>query len=270
MNTLSLVSVTIGSVFFGGGLLRLVAALLNANTASRVLGEEFMVYADVGTFAVGRHALRLKETKRISVTLMLAALLFMGYEYYSYQVSLVWLIGLLFAAASLRLSTQMIPGCILVLGRSERDTLLLQATINRTLAPFRAISLLQMSESDDETVLRAHSFRLGPNSDWVGAVQTLATFLPLLILDLRDSSDYVDEEVRIILQENYLYKTVFLTSNADSTPLRSRAKALALTVPDDHLVCVSSTEQCIALLRNILFVRRAVPTLENPIYLVRK
>lgn len=265
MTTGGTLSVAIGGVLSGVGALRLFNGLWNAKRIARVLGDEFMVYADVGTFAVGPHAVQLKETKRLGVSLMMAALLLMSYEYYSNKVSLVWLIGLLVAAASLRLSTQMIPGCILVLGRSAKQTLMLQEAMNNLLSPFRAISLLRMSRSEDELALRAHSFRLGPGSDWAGAVQTLATFMPLLVLDLRDSSEYVEDEIRIVFQKDYIYKTIFVTPNGDKTPLLQRAAALGIPVADNRIACVSGSEDCMRLLRDVLFVRRMVPTSSTPI-----
>lgn len=265
MTTAITISVVVGGLLSALGVRRLVGGLLDASKVARVLGDEFMVYAEVGTFAVGPHAMRLKETKRLGVSFLMGALLLTGYEYYHNEGALVWLIGVMVAAGSLRLATQMVPGCILVLGRSADNTLRLQETMNRALAPFRSISLLSMSKSEDELALRAHSFRLGPGSDWAGAVQTLATFMPLLVLDLRDSSDYVEEEVRIILQKGYLYKTVFVTRNRDKEPLRKRAQSLGVSYADDQVVCVSSAEECLELLRTVLLVKRVTPTPTNAI-----
>jgi len=265
MTTIDWVSIIGGAVFAAAGIVILASGLVQSVRVARVLGDEFMVYADVGTYSVGQFAVRLKETKRVGVSLMLGALLVISFEYYHDHVRLLWVAGLLIAAGGVRLSTQMIPGCILVLGRSAPDTLELQATINLVLAPFRAISLLQMADADDAIRLRAHSFRLGPNSDWVGAVQTLATFMPFMVLDLRDSSEFVEDEVRIVLEKRYLYKTVFVTRDGNAGPLHERATALNLPAPDGEILCVAGTDECIHVLRHVLFSVRQAPTREQPI-----
>jgi len=265
MTTLDWASIIVGAVFAAAGVVMLIGGLVHASRVARVLGDEFMVYADVGTFAVGRFSIRLRETMHVGVGLMLAALMVVLNEYYFQHVRVLWLAGILIAAGSLRLSTQMVPGCILVLGRSAPDTLGLQATINQLLAPFRAISLLKMADDADAIALRAHSFRLGPNSDWVGAVQTLATFMPLMVLDLRDSSEYVEDEVRIVLEKNYLYKTVFVTRDGHAGLLHERAAALNLPAPDGEILCVAETGECVEVLRHVLFTARQAPTRERPI-----
>jgi hypothetical protein len=265
MTPIDWASIIVGAAFAAAGVAMLAGGLVQASRVARVLGDEFMVYADVGTFSVGRFAVRLRETMHVGIGLMLGALLVVSNEYYYQHVRLLWLAGILIAASSLRLSTQMVPGCILVLGRSAPDTLGLQATINQLLAPFRAISLLKMADDDDAIRLRAHSFRLGPNSDWVGAVQTLATFMPLVVLDLRDSSEYVEDEVRIVLEKKYLYKTVFVTRDGNAAPLHTRAAELGLTAPDGEILCVSGPDDCIQMLRHVLFSARQAPTREQPI-----
>lgn len=265
MSKIDWASLIVGAVFAAAGIVSLAGGLVRAGRVAKVLGDEFMVYADVGTFSVGRFAVRLKETKRLGIGLMLGALLLVSNEYYYQHVRLLWVAGILIGAGGMRLATQMVPGCILVLGRSAPDTLGLQAAINKLLVPFRAISLLKMADADDAMALRAHSFRLGPNSDWVGAVQTLATFMPLMVLDLRDSSEYVEDEVRIVLEKKYLYKTVFVTRDGDAGPLHDRAADLGLTAPDGEILCVPGTDECIRVLWHVLFRVRQAPTREQPI-----
>jgi hypothetical protein len=153
----------------------------------------------------------------------------------------------------------------LVLGRSEKNTLALQAALNATLAPFRAISLLQTQSTDDEMLVKSHCFRVGPGDDWISAVEALCKFLPIVVLDLRDSTTYVEEEIRIVLQKGYLFKTVLVTPEARREPILARAHDLHVEPAEAEVVCVGDDAQCIELLRSVLSVQQTAPTQTRPL-----
>lgn len=226
-------------------------AFLSLRKVERMAGDEFMVDAHVATFSVESRAVGIKSTKEsahfyfgLSALGLLAALWF---ENWLFAPIIALFLGLGLQTAA----KQMVPGCILVLGRSEDTTIGLQVAIGQQLEPFRAISLLNVESKTaaNDHPAKAHSFRLGPDDDWVSAVQSLSFFMPIIILDIRDSSEYVEEEISIILKEAYAYKTIFITMNAATQKIVDRAGELNTEVDRGEIVCVADDDACIRLIK---------------------
>jgi hypothetical protein len=262
--TPEIVSLVVGGWCLLGGFASLAQGFMKNALLNRVFGDEFLLRADAGTYHVGRQAISVNESKRNGLLLLSGAILLLMHQIWNHTWSLAWLVGILAGIGCMRLAAQMVPGTILVLGRSERPTLSLQAQLNASLEPFRAISLLQTQMGDDELLVRSNCLRVGPGDDWVAAVETLCETLPVVVLDLRESTTYVEEEVRIVLEKRYLYKTVFITPEAEPAPIVDRAQTLGVESGPADLACVADAAQCVEVLRRVLLVAKAAPSPARP------
>jgi hypothetical protein len=259
-----IVSVSIGGLFLLVGLFLLGQGFVHNARLGRLFGEEFLVYADVGTYNVGSQASRIKETKLHGAVYLAGAIGLLLYAYWNHRWSLAWLMGILAFAACERFSKQMVPGSILVLGRSEKHALALQEHLNERLAPVRALSLLRTGPGR-EVIERPDCFRLGEADDWMEAVEKLCAYLPLVICDLRESTEAVEEEIRLLSRKQYLFKTVFVTPGGQREPVLERARQSNATVTAEDVVCVADEVECTRLLQGVLLGQNVAPTRERPL-----
>ena len=260
-----LVSVLVGGILLLGGLLSLAWGFLAARLVAQVVGDEFMFAADTGTYTVGGRAIHIKEVKREGLLYLLGALAVFAYALSNESWSLAWAVGLLAALGCARISTQMVPATILVLGQSETDTLELQARLNHDLGPFRAISLLQTRRGEDPVLLKGNCFRVGPGDDWVEAVEALCKLLPLVVLDVRGSSQNVDEEIEIVRREQYFFKTIFVTRAGGRDHIVRRTGEVGDAGPAAPVVCVTDNASCSRLVFRLLKQARLAPTRQRPL-----
>ncbi|MFM7168391.1 MAG: hypothetical protein ACKO3T_24355 [Planctomycetaceae bacterium] len=243
--------IILGAMISLPGVSDLCKAFLSLRKVEDMAGDEFLVDAHMATFSVESRAVGIKSRKESAhVFLGLAAVGLLSALWFE-NLCLAPFIGLFVGLGLQTASRQMVPGCILVLGRSEDTTIALQVAINQQLESFRAISLLNVESNTtaNDHPAKPHSFRLGDDGDWVSAVRSLSYFMPIIVLDIRDSSEYVEEEIGIILREAYAYKTIFITLNAATQKIVDKAGQLNAEVVPGEIVCVADDGACIRLIK---------------------
>lgn len=262
----TLVSVLLGGILLLGGLVSLAWAFFAARLVAQVVGEEFMLAADTGTYTVGGRAVHIREVKREGLLYLLGALAVFAYALSNESWSLAWAVGLLAALGCARISTQMVPATILVMGRSETDTLKLQARLNRDLGPFRAISLLQTRRGEDPVLLKGNCFRVGPGDDWVEAIEVLCNLLPLVVFDVRgENTEPVKEEIEIILREHLLFKTIWVMRAGGQDKIVRRAGETGDDGAAARVVFVTDNARCSRLVFRLLKQAKLAPTRQRPL-----
>ena len=102
------------------------------------------------------------------------------------------------------------PAGILVLGASTNEAFDLQATLRDKLFPHRPVSLLEDSGGfESRRRLPGDVFRISIG-DWQTAVWRFARTVEVIVVDARQLTPPVDEELRFLIAEDLTFKTVLL------------------------------------------------------------
>ncbi len=164
------------------------------------------------------------------------------------------------------------PASILVLGASGDEAVTLHAAIRDAVTPFRPVSFLE--EPIDTLSLKRQipgdCLRMGDRSDWRNCVYGMARALPLVVLDARNLTPLVREEIDYIAEHNLTYKTVVIaTDNVDVTfASPGRGNPASQSMPP--VMKVSGQHSVTGVLRYVLFERQSMPTVDEPLTAVAK
>ena len=130
---------------------------------------------------------------------------------------LIWF-GFIISAIIFPLSVYLnLPAFVLYLGTSSKDSLHLMRKVKNEIYPHRIVSLL-----DIETLRKSKGFRFESTLqitdcvrvertvDWFEAVTRLAKVTPIIILDVRSSSDAVSREIELLQEDTNALKTFII------------------------------------------------------------
>lgn len=130
-----------------------------------------------------------------------------------------WLCGILFLIGITQLFIGRRPTVVLVLGVSNATTMKLQAKLRDIIAPFfRPISLMQTGDMGDDMTIAGDCYRITETTTWEKAVMDICRVIPIIAIDLRESSEQVSWELKLV-ENNYLGRTLFLGGASDSSAM---------------------------------------------------
>ena len=111
-----------------------------------------------------------------------------------------------------------IPAVVLFLGRSSHETNDFLNRLRLRLFPLRMTSLLDARGSVERLSFRGRlgdydNVRVNKTDDWLEVVTRLATITPVLILDCRQDSDAVVDEIELLKQPAFATKTLAIVGD---------------------------------------------------------
>jgi hypothetical protein len=167
----------------------------------------------------------------------------------------------LLAVGLIQWARQRVPASILVLGASTAEQLAVQAAIRDAVLPFRPVSLLQTGELEIDVKIAGDCFRIDDEDDWQKAVFAFCRTLPVLTLDLRRVTRFVELEMEHVLTSRYLHKTLFIAAPEDEHRLTAAERRLSAQGAATPVLCVRDTDAAIGFLQYLLFELERVPGL---------
>jgi hypothetical protein len=108
------------------------------------------------------------------------------------------------------------PAKILLLGKSRDQILVLQSLLGRTYLSANVVSLLNINtatgfkyaRSGGDDVLRAL-----PGEDWKDIVKDYSVIVKIIVLDVREISRYVEDEICMLSRPEIAHRTVIIHNN---------------------------------------------------------
>jgi hypothetical protein len=149
----------------------------------------------------------------------LAIIFFVFSREYVYIHSSIWL-GVFVVSLSIA-SSELVPGCVLFLGRSSPDSAQLNLQIIKSLYPYKVVSLLEPRGQGiiAKTISEECSLRLETDEKWRVAVELLSDRTPVIVVDTRVVTPFVVEECQTVLVASRVSKTVFVVNAASDSPV---------------------------------------------------
>jgi hypothetical protein len=121
----------------------------------------------------------------------------------------------------------LIPPAVLFLGASNIESYGFERKLKNAVFPLRVVSLLNPNSS--KLVDPIHNVRLVDNQDWQSAVGKLSAFATVIV-DIRNRSEFVDQEIQILLNGSS-HRLIFLLVDEDfSSPILDENSKLRKTV----------------------------------------
>lgn len=231
-----------------------------ANRQRRVLGTGTYDQCIVVARTLGRHSNRIRTLLGLKWLCFIggAWLLFRAWQGSAGTGS--WPAGFgLLAIGLIQWGRQRVPPSILVLGGSTAEQLGLQAALRDAVLPFRPVSLLQSGELRTDMKIAGDCFRIDDKADWQKEVYAFCRALPVLVLDLRHMTAFVEIELEHIVASRYLYKTLVVAPPDAERRLVDAERRLNSHGPATPIVCVPDSGTAIGLLHYLLFERERVP-----------
>lgn len=162
----------------------------------------------------------------------------------------VWAIGsaLIVATGGLLLGARLLswlhsrPPSVVVLGSSTAACIHLQGKIARAIAPLRAVSLLAIEDIELESKSLPPSrdcLRTIWNDGWHQIVEELCRMAPLIIIDSRRITEPTLRELRLLIDQGWLSKTIVTNESDGSSPL---LEAMNLNPTEPAIDCVHPAE----------------------------
>jgi hypothetical protein len=165
------------------------------------------------------------------------------------QLGDIWLGLLALMVGCVQFFGQLRPGAILVLG-SGSESITLHENLNRALFPHRAVSLLEINK---EVRAPGDCFRV-TMGDWHETVWRFARAVLVIVIDMRQITPAVEEELHFTCEEPLTFKTILLTHPGQELPL-----------PKLHECArVDSMEECIRRVKHCFDAPEALPSDLHP------
>lgn len=247
-----------------------VLIVVSANALLRALSDRFLMRAVYGrgrydemqtvTSLLGfqsRRVLTLRAFKWLGLWVGFAALAhhFQHAERPWAEMGRLWAPMIALMVGCVQVFGQQRPAAILVLGGSTRDAILLQGAISNTVRFHRSVSLLETSDLlADMRHVSGDVFRITLGG-WREAVWRFARSALVLVVDVRQTTDLVEEELRFVVAEGLQYKTLLLDPGNVS---RSRPELAACRV-------ASSTPECVAVVARAFDGHDTLPSDVKPL-----
>ena len=167
----------------------------------------------------------------------------------------LWLAMIALMVGCVQFFGQTRPAVILVLASSNPRALRLHRKLSDDLFPHRAISLLETGNfREDRTVVAGNCYRI-TMGNWKDAVWRFARCALVVVVDIREMTPAVREELEFVVREELQFKTIIL-------------KSLEQCLPDERLnqCCVVQTEaQCAAVVERAFDPSNELPSDDRPI-----
>ncbi len=159
------------------------------------------------------------------------------------------------------------PPCVLLLGASRPEVLRLHAIVSRTIRPFRAVSLLDYHKTPvgvSRFLPLRDCLRTVNSDEWRKTVHDLSDMSLIVVMDPRELTQFVHEELLWMLAPERVHKLVFVHYSSSSRSfqwhsLREQFGAQLNEVP------VVDEELLQRVLRRCFVRRGGPPTTENPL-----
>jgi hypothetical protein len=158
------------------------------------------------------------------------------------------------------------PPCVLLLGASRPEVLRMHAVVARTVRPLRAVSLLDYEKTPAEaarTLPLRDCLRTVDSDEWRKTVHDLSDMALVVVMDPRQVTAFVREELQWMLAPERIHKLIFVHSRPSAGPIRedpqlahSEARIAGVPVVDEELLQ--------RVLNACVVRRRAAPTTEHP------
>jgi hypothetical protein len=233
----------------------------------RVFGDATYNACRRVTGDVAAHAGRILRMRGFRFVLISGAI---GILLFKTQMSAGWALGVvaMFTTALSHWGQELIPGSILVLGASRREQIDLQVAIRQAVFPFRPVSLLQTEELMTDVKIHGDCFRVDRGLHWLDAIQRFCEAFPIIVLDVRQMTGFVKDEIDHIVAAQYLYKTIVIGPGEAQTLLEDtiRKPGSARVLAD--LAAVPTEQEAIRLMRRLLFEHAKAPTPATPVVAV--
>jgi len=169
----------------------------------------------------------------------------------------------------MQLVRQRMPATILILGLSNKETIEFQSKIRVKIFPFRVVSLLETNNHLQNIKIAGDCFRITSSDNWRDAVFVFVRAVPIVIVYTHNDIDhpaddtFVREEVMYILENNYKYKTIFVTPSENSSYLKKMFEDAEYNSKD--ALFIESQEKCYDLIKYMLNSRGVVPNVNRPV-----
>jgi hypothetical protein len=127
-------------------------------------------------------------------------------------------------------ASEVVPPLALFIGATSLESAQLCAELDKRITPLKTVHLLNpgpmlvniyprlLRTGWDETGLQAvyrNDVRLRGGGDWERVVADLARCAPVIIADIRELSDPLRQELRILIDQALLYKTIFVVESLE-------------------------------------------------------
>jgi hypothetical protein len=117
---------------------------------------------------------------------------------------------------------RIVPPTILILTCSSPQGVALHAKVSWTIRRLRAVALLRMEDSPThflKTLVRRDCYRTDSDAAWEQVVDDLMRICPLLVLDTREESKAVTEEIMRIASARLAYKLMMVVESTGERPV---------------------------------------------------
>lgn len=123
---------------------------------------------------------------------------------------------------------QSLPPAVLVLGSSRAATVRLHASISRSIAPLRAVSMLSIDGPTvgDELPPRRDCLRTIWQDDWLEMVRQLSALAPIIVLDGRHASEPTRQELRALDDAGRRSACILVRNDDGTAPLLDPQEAI--------------------------------------------
>jgi len=118
----------------------------------------------------------------------------------------------------------MIPPAVLLLTRSTSDRIALNASVSEAIFPLRVVTLLDLDKASSWKTLRliyGGTYRTQNSLPWRAIMGDFLKFAPIVVVDTRQVSIPILQEVREVAVKNVAYKTIFIATDDGTVPALS-------------------------------------------------
>ncbi len=152
------------------------------------------------------------------------------------------------------------PPVILFLSSSENKMILYNHyDLRMFVSPLRVVSLLQYSEYDLQahdinklySSIRLDCFRTTFDEDWKSVIYGLIECVKVIIVDSLQVTENTVEETRYIIENNFIYKTIFLTNHKKELPLIE--KCIQGSGKDSSTFCIKNYCEVFICLKSVFY-----------------
>ena len=170
-------------------------------------------------------------------------------------IGYLWLPMIALMVGCVQFFGQTRPAAILLLGASNHEALRLQSSLSNKLFPHRPVSLLETSEVDVDLRLAPGDVYRITLGDWQDAVWRFARSVLVIVVDMRQMTPPVNEELQFVVHENLEYKTILL--NPKNTLLPKPELSMCRTA--------SSPQECLAIVARAFEGDNTLPSDVHPL-----
>jgi hypothetical protein len=154
------------------------------------------------------------------------------------------------------------PPVALILTTSTPEVLEMIVRIRGNLPLLRIVTLLDTSRGESDMAREYYKFddfRTSGSTDWMEVVRRFAEMVPVIVMDVRHTSDPVLWEIALTLDEKYLSKVIYLIGdNGERDGLLIVANHLTVIEGNTARQVIVSTPSAIAAVLRRLILRREV------------